>query len=543
MSSDGRKSLVSVVMIFRDAVTFFDEAIESVLGQTQPVELLLCDDGSSDGSSEIARGWAQRVPQRVRYLEHPDHAHRGMSATRNLGIRAASGRFIAFLDADDLWEPDHLAHEVDLLSGHPEAGFVCGRALEWHSWSDAAKADAWTPLPWPPGTVVAPPRMLSATLRRGAYRTPTCSLLIRRELLDAVAGADERFTAMFEDQALLAKLHTTAPAVISGTRTARYRQHAGSSVAQAVRSGAYRPGAPSRTRESFLRWLDEHLSTRPAGRDVELRDALRAALAPYRSRSRRLRGFMKPRLRAALPSPVSAALTAARRRLGRLAPVRMGSLRRTTPLSRHFGYDRGLPIDRWYIERFLQENAHLITGRVLEVGDAEYTRRFGGDRVTQFDVLNISPGHPETTFVADLSNGDSLPSETFDCVVLTQTLHLVYDVPAAVATLRRILRPGGTLLATSPGITPLSIDRWADSWYWALTPVSAERLFGEAFGPDQVEVGSHGNVLTSIAFLHGMAAGELRARELGVSDPQFPMLVTVRAARAVEPLAGAGGVG
>jgi SAM-dependent methyltransferase len=522
-------------MIFRDAATFFDEAIRSVLAQTQPVELLLCDDGSSDGSTQIARGWAERAPQRVRYLDHPEHSHRGMSATRNLGIRAASGALIAFLDADDVWDPGHLAHEVDLLLRHPGAGLVCGRALEWHSWNDQDATDVWSPLSWPPGTVVPPPRMLSATLRRGAYRTPTCSLLIRRELLEAVSGADERFTAMFEDQALLAKLHTTAPTVISGTRTARYRQHPGSTVARAVRSGSYFPGAPSRTRESFLRWLEDYLSDRPAGKDAELREALRMALLPYRSATIRMRVLMKPRLKAALPSATSPALAAVRRRLGRVLPVRMGSLRRTTPLSRHFGFDRGLPIDRHYIERFLEENAHLIAGRVLEVGDSAYTRQFGQDRVSRSDVLNISPGHPETTFVADLAEGDGLPSDAFDCIVLTQTLHLVYDVPAAVRTLHRILRPGGTVLATFPGITPLSSDRWAANWYWALTPVSADRLFGEAFGPGQVEVRAHGNVLTSIAFLHGLAAHELRARELGVSDPQFPMLVTVRADRAFGP--------
>jgi SAM-dependent methyltransferase len=218
----------------------------------------------------------------------------------------------------------------------------------------------------------------------------------------------------------------------------------------------------------------------------------------------------------------------------------MGSLRRLTPLSRSFGYDRGLPIDRHYIERFLQENAHAIAGRVLEVGDAEYTRRFGGERVVRSDVLNIAAGHPDTTFVADLSEGESLPSDAFDCVILTQTLHLVYDLPAAARTLHRILRPGGTLLATFPGISPLSSDMWADTWYWSLTPVSARRLFDDAFGSEQVEISSHGNVLTSIAFLQGLATHELRPRELQTADPQFPMLITVRALRPVRRVADSG---
>lgn len=182
----------------------------------------------------------------------------------------------------------------------------------------------------------------------------------------------------------------------------------------------------------------------------------------------------------------------------------------------------------------------MISGHVLEVGDSEYTRRFGGHRVTQSDVLNVQAGHPETTYVADLSDADHVPSETFDCLVITQTLHLIYDMSAAVRTLRRILRPGGVLLATVPGISPISTDLWAGSWYWSLTPLSALRLFGDAFGPENVEVEAFGNVLTSVAFLEGMAADELRRHELDEGDPQFPMLITVRAYR---PRTADGGTG
>ena len=224
-------------------------------------------------------------------------------------------------------------------------------------------------------------------------------------------------------------------------------------------------------------------------------------------------------------------LRAAGRRARSRVPVRLGSLRRVAPVSRHFGYDRGLPIDRYYIERFLQSNASVVVGHVLEIGDSAYTRRFGGRRVTSIDVLNINAGHPETTIVGDLASADHIPSDSFDCLVITQTLHLIYDLPAAVETLRRILKPGGVVLATFPGISSLSTDRWAETWYWSLTPLSAQRLFSEAFGPDQVEIASHGNVLTSIAFLEGLASRELRRRELDTHDPQFPMLVTVRAVK------------
>ncbi|MCZ2830867.1 glycosyltransferase [Modestobacter sp. VKM Ac-2986] len=526
--------LVSVVMIFRDAVEFFDEAIRSVLAQDHPLELLLCDDGSGPESTAIARDWAAREPARVRYLDHPGHGHQGMSSTRNLGIRAARGDLVAFLDADDVWLPGHVAHEVALLRAHPDAGLVCGQAMEWHSWRPGATGDEWTPLPWPPGTVVAVPRMLTATLRRGAHRTPTCSLMVRRSLLTEVGGAADEFPGMFEDQALLAALHTAAPAVVSGTRTALYRRHAASTTARAVRDLSYHPWTPNPSMETYLRWLEARLAGSPAGGDPELHAALETALMPYRSEHRR-RPAVRSAVARVLPAGAARVVRGVARRARDLAPARVGLLRRVEPLSRQFGYDRGLPVDRHYVEQFLTEHAHLVAGRVLEVGDRDYTRRFGQDRVTRSDVLNVRAGHPETTLVGDLADGAGLPSDTFDCVVLTQTLHLVHDLPAAVRTLHRMVRPGGTVLATFPGISPVSDDEWADTWQWALTPVSARRLFGDVFGAEHVEVAHHGNVLTSAAFLYGMAAHELSARELAVTDPQFPMLITVRAVRPATP--------
>src|SRR3954451_5800753 len=169
----GSEALGSVIMIFFDAEEFFEEAIASVLAQTHPsIELLLCDDGSTDASTAIARQWARNHPA-VRYLEHPGHAHLGMSSTRNLGIAAARGDLVAFLDADDVWDSGHLDHEVTLLLSHPEAAMACGQAVEWRSWQDPGVADSFDPLPWPPGVVVAPPGMLTAVLRNGAFCTPT----------------------------------------------------------------------------------------------------------------------------------------------------------------------------------------------------------------------------------------------------------------------------------------------------------------------------------------------------------------------------------
>lgn len=212
--------------------------------------------------------------------------------------------------------------------------------------------------------------------------------------------------------------------------------------------------------------------------------------------------------------------------------VRFGSLRRLSPMSTDFGYDRGQPIDRYYIERFLETHAADIRGRVLEVGDRTYTRRFGGERVSHSDVLHVRDKAADVTIVADLSDGDVIPSEAFDCLILTQTLQLIYDLPSAVATIQRILRPGGVVLATVPGISTVSrydMERWGH--FWSFTTQSAQRLFEEVFPGDNVVVEARGNVLAATSFLYGLASRELRRSELDYQDPDYELVITVRATR------------
>ena len=216
----------------------------------------------------------------------------------------------------------------------------------------------------------------------------------------------------------------------------------------------------------------------------------------------------------------------------RRSSVSFGDLRRLTPVTRGFGFSRGLPVDRVYIEAFLEHNALAIRGRVLEVGDNAYTRRFGADRVVASDVLHVAPGQPSATIVADLTAAGHLLDNSFDCIICTQTLQFIFDVPAAVATLNRILKPGGVILVTLPGISHIDDPEWAGSWHWSFTPLSARTLFEKWFSLELLEVRSYGNVLTSVAFLHGLVAQDLDQRELAHHDPAYPLLITVKALKA-----------
>lgn len=212
--------------------------------------------------------------------------------------------------------------------------------------------------------------------------------------------------------------------------------------------------------------------------------------------------------------------------------VRFGNLRRTTPLSRFWGQDRGRPVDRYYIESFLEKHRADVRGRVLEVGDPSYTRLFGGDRVTVSDVLHVDEGNPQATIVGDLADAPQIADDTFDCIILTQTLQLIFDVNGALATLHRILRPGGVLLATFPGITHTGDMDWSNHWCWSFTRTSAKRLFEPVFGADNIRLSASGNVLAATAFLYGMADRELTRAELDAYDPAYDMVIAVRAVRA-----------
>ncbi|WP_225009169.1 class I SAM-dependent methyltransferase [Novosphingobium percolationis] len=209
--------------------------------------------------------------------------------------------------------------------------------------------------------------------------------------------------------------------------------------------------------------------------------------------------------------------------------IDFGHLDRTTPVGEIFGPDRGQPIDRLFIEEFLGRNRDAIKGRVLEVGDSSYTMGFGGAAVTRADVLHVSGDNPIATIVGDIADPATLPENAFDCIVLTQTLHLIFDMPAAVRNLHRALKPGGTLLLTVPGVSAIDPWEWRDTWLWSLAPPALERLLQAEFTPADIALTSFGNVYSAIAFLAGAAVPDVDPAKLAVEDARFPVVVAARA--------------
>ena len=510
-------ALVSVVIPCHGHGHLLGEAIDSALAQTHPhVEIVVVDDGSPDDTAAVAESFAG-----VRLVRQQQA---GLAAARNAGMRASTGDFIAFLDADDRLYPDAIAAGLDAFDRWPDVAFVAGGHRRVDGRGD--------PLPVTPAERLGDGDAYIAFLR-GNWIGMHAAVLYRREAVEAAGGFDPTLPAC-EDYDLYLRIARVRPVRQHDAVVAEYRRH-GANMSDDV---ALMMGQVLHVLQRQLPHVVDDRARFSALREglwnfsSYYLDGMEAGAAPASGRRQRARqlGRSAPRriARAARRSVRSVLSRRARRSVGR---VDLGDLRRVEPFSREFGYDRGTPVDRVYIERFLGACSGDVRGRVLEIGDSTYTTRFGGDAVTSAEVLHVSDGLPSVTYVGTLEDGGTLPSGAFDCVILTQTLHLIFDVRAALATVERVLAPGGVLLATVPGISQLSDDQWSETWSWAITPYAMRELIRSSMPEASIDVSGHGNVLTTAAFLYGMSAEELARSELDHHDAAYPMLVTARAAK------------
>lgn len=530
-NSGAEAPTAAVVVCTYNHAHFLADALDSVCAQSRPPdEIVVVDDGSIDDPETVVA----RYPG-VRLVRQEN---RGLAAARNIGLVSVSSRFVVFLDADDVLMPGAIEAGLACIAAHPGAGFVYGGYLR----VDHRLAEISGPHFEPLGG-----QAFQELLRRnriGMHAT----VLYDREKLAACGGFDasNRRCEDYDVYLRMAQLH---PVAFHAGTVAAYRQHGSNMSGNEVEmlQWALRVHArhkPARTDDAAHRaWREGRrnwkLVYEKAWRGLREQPRLRAMqgalqlarLAPKAvgvnllssAAGTVLPGKLKYRLKRWLGRPVSPPV----------GKVKLGDLAQRWPISMDFGFDRGQPIDRFYIEQFLARHRQDITGRVLEVGDASYSRQFGHGIARQ-DVIHVTAGNPQATIVGELSRPSTLPRAAFDCIVMTQTLQFIYDMAAAVREVHEGLRPGGMVLATMPGISPIDRGEWADRWCWSLTSVSAHRLFADVFGAKNVEVGVNGNFYAATCFLAGLAAEEVRQEWLSDLDPAFPVVITVRARRAAE---------
>lgn len=508
-----------VVNAYDEDPKILGEAIDSALAQSvQPLEVLLVDDGSPRDYSAVLAAHPT-----VRPIRQPN---RGLSAARNKGLEEARGDLVVFLDGDDRLLPDAIAHNLRRFVDRPDAAMAYGG----YRYID--------PDGRPRFQVVQRPMSADAyaTFLEGNCVGMHATVMYRRSVLREVGGFDETLPAC-EDYDVYLRIARRHEIAAGSELVAEYRQHDEnmSNDTEMMLAAALRVLGKQATeiRDDPARQAAAARGARE-WKEFYARTQLLAVLRGLSDRPR-LGAAVSGLLRLALIAPVAilrvAMLEARERARARFRHVRFGSLRRTTPISRHFGYDRGNPVDRSYIEDFLSRHASDVRGRVLEVGDNSYTTRFGGTRVTLSEILHVDPAAPNVTYCTDLAEGDGIPDSAFDCIVLTQTLHLIFDVEKAARTLHRILKPGGVLLLTVPGVSSVDRGEWGGTWFWSFTQASLGRVLQKDFRESGVAIATYGNVLSATAFLYGLAGEELRPHEINACDPQIPVIVAARAVK------------
>jgi glycosyltransferase involved in cell wall biosynthesis/SAM-dependent methyltransferase len=532
--------LVSVIIPCYNHAQFLAEAIESVHQQTyRNIEIIVVDDGSKDNTKEIVGQFTD-----VKYIyQH----NRGLSAARNTGIDHSKGEFLVFLDADDLLYPNAIEINIGYLLKNETLAFVSG----WHD-----KVDEWKyPIAQDAQQVIESNHYLH--LLMGNYIGMHAAVMYRRKVFDKFRY-DTSLKAC-EDYNLYFDITRKYPVASHNTKMAAYRIHGVNMSANVPFMLKHVLFVLERQKPRLLSneerqafnlgkkiWKDYYsekiywnsyfqitLSQQsPAWKDVKFIIDNNTKLALKLTRQKFIYD-MREFLKKYLPDGILKWLHKKgiyeqyNPPIGR---IDSGDFQRTKPFSADFGFDRGGPIDRYYIEAFLQKNNADVKGRALEIGDNEYTLRYGGNKLTKSDILHITE-NPKATFIGDLSDAPQLPAEAFDCVILTQTLHFIYDFKAALRTCYRVLKPEGVLLLTVPGISHIDSGEWKEYWLWAFTDKSMKRIMAETFPSSTVEIETFGNVYVASSFLYGMGLPEMNKKYLDQHDPSYQVIITVKATK------------
>lgn len=268
---------VSVITCFFNEKQFLQESVESVLRQESVKwELLLIDDGSNDGSTELAKKYAEKYPGKILYFEHENHQNKGLSASRNLGILHASGEFISFLDGDDVWCPGFLQQLLEIIKKEP-VSMVCEATEYWYQWKENTKKDVIIPVGTKGDQLYPPPQLMMNLYPLGKGAAPClCGLLVKKNILVKHGGFNEEFKGMYEDQVFLSKFYLHEKIYISSQCKNRYRQREGSLVYVSHAKGTY-----EKERRKFLDWLEKYFQQEGIN-DKPLDKLLKKALFPYR---------------------------------------------------------------------------------------------------------------------------------------------------------------------------------------------------------------------------------------------------------------------
>jgi glycosyltransferase involved in cell wall biosynthesis len=531
--------LVSVIIPCYNHGKYLPDAIQSVYSQNHPlIEVIVVDDGSIDNTKSVCL-----EDPKVKYIYQQNS---GLSAARNTGIKHSKGEFLIFLDADDWLLNNAISNNLDVLLKNVDFAFVSGGHQVFFEDNHHTKI-----------VQEEVNENHYCRLLEGNYIGMHATVMYQRWVFDSFMF--DTSLAYCEDYDLYLRVAKKHKIFHHTKLIAAYRMHnnnmsanhskmlqyvllvlnknEGDIQTQAEKESKNRGIAIWKNYYSFR--IYEHLQHQLYSKKKSqfynteiktLRDNAQKLYVNFKIKQTLffmsgINRNIKNGLKKVLPKKIVKSIRKLSNSQSFSSKINLGDLNRTTPFSTQFGYDR------YYIENFLQENASLIKGRVLEIGDNEYTLKFGGSKIEKSDILHIDDSNTKATFIGDLSNAPHLPSDSFDCIILTQTLHLIYDYKEAIETCYRVLKPNGTLLLTVPGISHIAQDEWRKYWLWSFTNASMERIMQEHFSENNVSINTYGNVLVASAFLYGMGLPEMKKEEMDYHDPHYQVIITVKATK------------
>lgn len=527
--------LVSIIIPCFNHGQYLSEAIDSCLRQTySKIEIIIVDDGSTDNTRDVSKNYANVI-----YLYQKN---KGLSAARNTGIKNSMGDFLVFLDADDLLFEDAVAYNIEYLIKETQLAFVSGA----HQVSTIDNIKIKTIR-----ENVASDHF--QTLLKRNYIGMHATVMFRRKVFDEILY-DSTLKAC-EDYDLYLRIAQKYPIAHHRKVLSVYRMHQEnmsnniSLMLSTVLKVLDRQKDNLSTKEeilalqegkkNFTKYYKKLLydqfknSPNPSKYILFLFDSNFISILYKKIKANLMGRFKNYRfLKNIIPLKGKRILFNLGIYKGFVPPikhVKLGDFKRLNPFSKNFGYDRGGPIDRYYIEKFLAKSSDSIFGRALEIGDNDYTLRFGKEKVKTSEILHINDTNPKATIIGDLSEAPHIEDNSFDCILLTQTLHLVYDYQSVIKTCYRILKPGGTLLLTVPGITPIDYGEWGYTWYWSFTGQAMKKIMAEHFPQSLLDINTYGNVYAATAFLYGMGLPEINKDMLDFHDPSMQVIVTVKA--------------
>jgi glycosyltransferase involved in cell wall biosynthesis/SAM-dependent methyltransferase len=535
--------LVSVIIPCFNQGKFLSDAIESVQKQTYgKTEIIVVDDGSTDHTRDVAVSFAN-----VKYFYQ---ANAGLSAARNFGAVRSNGLFLVFLDADDVLYPDGLERNLKMLLQNPSWAFVSGGHDKVNEWLYPLEEQE---------ALKEIRENHYIELLRGNYIGMHAAVMYRCRVFDQFEF-DRTLTAC-EDYDLYFKVARQHTVGCHAHKIAAYRRHGENmsgkfaNMLRSVLEVHHRQlrvlkdeNEANAWREGCSNWKHYYANLLYKERFTSIEKdqswppiaemKILAENMPMRFKDYVLKKTMhnlRMMLKNALPDKLLKWLHQAGLYQQYTPPpgkIQAGDFNRLTPFSADFGFDRGGAIDRYYIENFLQENQERVRGHVLEIGDDAYTLKFGGEKILRSDILHIDHRNTRATYIGDITDVPQIPAEQFDCIIFTQTLHLIYDFKSALNTCYRILKPGGCLLLTVPGISHIDQGEWRDYWLWSFTDTSIKRLMKDTFNGSKVDIKTYGNVYVAAAFLYGMGLPEFRKEYLWKHDASYQVIISAAAVKA-----------